>query len=265
MHKQDKIMKDRNRLSIKLVQVFSGVALVLAVAEARGAEQVSASAVQSMVVEANTNAARFKASQNYNDIVSAATSQASAVKADQSFASITPAVSAQSVMTTLGINTTTPDTPSGQDNIGAPNPKVAQGAIEFVSLDMPVASLRQILSDASAYNIPVVIRGLLQNNWKYTTAAITNILQPPGGTSIPGSFEIDPLWFRTFGITQVPALVVVAPGSTCAPQDKACVPAFDVVYGNVPVSRALSLIAQNGSVGQATASQYLKMGGGNDN
>lgn len=258
-------MKDRLNPPLKFGQVLSGIILVLASVETQGATQISTSAVQSMVIEANTNASHFKASQDYKDIVTAATSQAPAVKADQSFASITPAVSAQSVMTTLGLNTTTPGVPSDQGNMAAPNPKVAQGAIEFVSLDMPVASLRQILSDASTYNIPVVIRGLLQNNWKYTTAAITSILQPPGGPSLSGSFEIDPLWFRTFGITQVPALVVVAPGSTCAPQDKTCVPAFDVVYGNVPVSRALSLIAQNGSVGQATASQYLKMGGGNDN
>ena len=258
-------MKDNYKLSPKLGKILSGIILVLASLDAHGVDPVSNEALQSMTSAAYANAARFKASQNYNDIVNAATSQASAVKADQSFASITPSVSAQSVMTTLGLNTTAPGVPSGQGNMGAPNPKVAQGAIEFVSLDMPAASLRQILSDASSYNIPVVIRGLLQNNWKYTTAAITNILQPPGGTSISGSFEIDPLWFRTFGITQVPALVVVAPGSTCAPEDKTCVPAFDVVYGNVPISRALSLIAQNGSVGQATASQYLKMGGGNDN
>lgn len=258
-------MKDVNNLTLRLGQVFLGTILILASLEVHGLDPVSDEALQGMTSAAYANVARFKASQNYKDIVTAATSQAPAVKADRSFASITPAVSAQSVMTTLGLNTTAPGVPSGQDNMGAPNPKVAQGAIEFVSLDMPVASLRQILADASTYNIPVVIRGLLQNNWKYTTAAIESILQPPGGTSIPGSFEIDPLWFRTFGITQVPALVVVAPGSTCAPQDKTCVPAFDVVYGNVPVSRALSLIAQNGSVGQATASQYLKMGGGNDN
>ncbi len=136
--------------------------------------------------------------------------------------------------------------------------KDAQGLIEFISLGMPVASLRQILTDAAHYNIPVVIRGILQNNWTLTSQTIFNLVHPQGEPQINSGVEIDPLWFREFHVDEVPALVAVNPNvAPCEPDDKTCSPSFDVVYGNISIQNALNLIAERGEVASAVAKDAL--------
>ncbi len=233
-------------------KVLLGCALGLAsLGIAKGATPIPDSTLQAMVQGAQDNEAHFKASQGYQDIVQASKVQASTLKPYVSLGKTPPPASYQSVVNTLGLNT---QANNGASN-GPTNPKVATGAIEFVSLSMPVASLRQILTDAARYNIPVVIRGLLQNNWKLTTSVITSILQPSGMPPIQGSFEIDPVWFRTFGISEAPALVVVDPNNACT--TPTCTPSFDVVYGNISIQNALELIRNKGTVGQSLAAEYL--------
>lgn len=137
------------------------------------------------------------------------------------------------------------------------NPHAATGVIVFVSLGMPVVSLRQIITSATELHIPVVVRGLLNNNFKDSAKVLYSVLHPPGEAVINGGLEIDPVWFEGFGITEVPAVVAVPPGVSCTDKTPCTSNQFDVVYGNIPVPEALAIIAKQGSVGRNIAAQVL--------
>lgn len=140
----------------------------------------------------------------------------------------------------------------------------SQGAIEFVSLGMPVELLRQTMKQASVLNIPVVVRGVLNNDFKETARVLNEVIQPqqvdqPG---IKAGISINPKLFREFGITKVPALVIVGKPSQCGSAD--CALDYDVVYGNIPLAQSLKIIAEKGDAGRAVAQNYLRKLGGNN-
>jgi len=101
-------------------------------------------------------------------------------------------------------------------------------AIVFVSFSMPLLSLQQIVQDASRYQIPVVMRGLYNNSFKETAIKIFEVVKENN----QGGILIDPLWFKKCDIKNVPALVINQNDI------------FDVVYGNIPLRRALGIIAE---------------------
>ena len=135
------------------------------------------------------------------------------------------------------------------NNLAAQPPQV----IVFASLGMPRASLHQLLVQADRYQVPVVIRGVLPGGFKSTVQAIhlamANKDQIPVGKNQPqrGGMAIDPNWFRTFGIQQVPAFVTVKDGACLSP-DACSATDFDVLYGNVPLRSALEMLVSDGSV-----------------
>lgn len=113
-----------------------------------------------------------------------------------------------------------------------------KNAMLFVSLGMPKLVLRQYLIQSKELGIPLVIRGLLQNSYPVTAKRIYQILHPKNTEKnfqkeIKGGFEIDPVYFRKFHISVVPALVVTN-GSN-----------YSVVYGNIPIKKLLQLISKN--------------------
>ena len=120
--------------------------------------------------------------------------------------------------------------------------------IVFASLGMPRTSLHQLVMQADQYQVPVVIRGVLPEGFKATVntihKALANENQIPNGDNQPvrGGIAIDPNWFRTFGIKQVPAFVVVKEGA-CSEQGHCSSYDFDVLYGNIPLPSALEIIA----------------------
>ena len=130
--------------------------------------------------------------------------------------------------------------------------KVADGAILFVSLGMPKKLLRQYLKESMQYHISVVIRGLIQNNFRATMSAIYNLIK---GRHLPG-VSIDPIWFREFGIHQVPALVVTSNPNHCA-SVVGCKQPYDVVYGNLSIKALLTKIAEDGQGGKQVANNIL--------
>ncbi len=119
-----------------------------------------------------------------------------------------------------------------QDQGGGQKIQKAKGVMLFVSLGMPTLVLRQYLQQSEQYHIPVVIRGLLNNDYATTNDALYKILHPENKDPIDSGVEIDPLWFKDFGISKVPALVVVDDQQN-----------FAVVYGNVPMQKLLSIVA----------------------
>lgn len=106
-------------------------------------------------------------------------------------------------------------------------------AILFVSLGMPKLALRQYLLQSKQLGIPLVIRGLLNNSYPDTAKRIYQILHPKntGKKSISGGFEIDPVYFKKFHISVVPALVINSGIHS------------SVIYGNIPIQKLLQLTA----------------------
>lgn len=93
----------------------------------------------------------------------------------------------------------------------------------FVSFSMPDTLLKQALAEAAAYQIPVLLNGLIANSMAKTAAKLMSLSQ-----AIPNlTLQIDPTAFERFGIHQVPALVV-AEGQR-----------FDVLYGNLRIKEGL--------------------------
>lgn len=133
-----------------------------------------------------------------------------------------------------------------------------QGVMIFVSLSMPKPSLRQILVEARAYKIPVLIRGLVNNSFKDTKAKMDNILQQ-GNHILNGATELNPMWFRQFNIQKVPAFVSYKRGENCSLGHLCQNVKYDVLYGNISVDQALGFLANKAvSVNANIAGNYLK-------
>lgn len=102
--------------------------------------------------------------------------------------------------------------------------------VYFVSFSIPEKQLVTLIQSAEKLNIPVYIRGLVNNDMRATTKAILYLAQK---YNIQGVL-IDPLRFDYYQINSVPALV------------KKCGDKFDVVFGNVNLEQSLNLIKSQG-------------------
>ena len=140
--------------------------------------------------------------------------------------------------------------------------KPALQAVVFVSFSMPTLSLKQIIQDAAYYQIPVVVRGLHENSFRKTIGKIFDLVKETN----KGGVLINPNWFKEYDIKVVPA-VVVTDGVNSNKETKANqktdnreVNKFDVVYGNIHLKRALTIIADKGSFAHI-AKTVLNRGG----
>ncbi|MBU0744240.1 MAG: type-F conjugative transfer system pilin assembly protein TrbC [Gammaproteobacteria bacterium] len=115
--------------------------------------------------------------------------------------------------------------------------KPAPQAIIFVSLSMPNLSLQQTIQDSVRYQVPIVIRGLYKNSFRKTMEKIFDLIKEKN----KGGILINPVWFKKYDIKVVPA-VVVSQGDGIDGKN------YDVIYGNIPLKRALTLIAERGDV-----------------
>ena len=147
----------------------------------------------------------------------------------------------------------------------------APQAVVFVSFSMPTLSLKQIIQDAAHYQIPVVVRGLRENSFRKTIEKIFDLVKEDN----KGGILINPVWFRKYDIKTVPAVVV-----SCGEADASCeenkkngkneksvksdggdgFKKTDVVYGNIPLKRALTIIAERGDAPKV-AKDILNRGG----
>ena len=118
------------------------------------------------------------------------------------------------------------------------------GVMIFASLGMPDASLKQLLRQASEHNVPIVLRGLWQNDFKATANKIQSLILSETDT-ILGGFEINPVWFKQFGITHVPAFVAVKKGA-CLGEPPCDTANYDVLYGNISLYNAFELLQKQG-------------------
>ena len=130
----------------------------------------------------------------------------------------------------------------------------------FTSLSVPAASWRQWARDAARIGAPMVLRGVAAGSLRATVRHIGDRL---GGHD--AGVAVDPRLFRLFGVTRVPAVVVV-PGGVPPCTSRGCAgdpaPPHDRVTGNIGLVAALETIAAEGSVGRDAARRHLQRLGG---
>lgn len=123
---------------------------------------------------------------------------------------------------------------------GQQKPKNVDGAVLFVSFSMPESLLFALGDEASRFNIPLVINGLVDGDFKKTIQRFKHLNQE--ATKRHLNFQgvsIDPVWFTQYRISSVPALVVTH-GSSCQSETRCPDASFDVVYGNANLKKALN-------------------------
>ena len=143
--------------------------------------------------------------------------------------------------------------------ITGPRPNTPE-ILLFTSLSVPPASWRQWARDAARIGAPLVLRGVGAGGLRATVKRIGDRL----GGAEPG-IAIDPRLFRLFGVTRVPAVVVV-PGGVPPCESRGCsedpAPAHDRVTGNIGLVAALEAVAAEGSAGRDVARRHLQGLGG---
>lgn len=113
----------------------------------------------------------------------------------------------------------------------------------FISLSMPEATLKRLVSQAARAKASLLIRGLLNGSLRDTVARTQALL---AGQSV--AFQIDPQAFERYAITQVPSFVLVregADGTPCGDGGRgSCAPPNDYVRlaGDVSLDYALGNI-----------------------
>lgn len=127
----------------------------------------------------------------------------------------------------------------------------------FISDSMPRASLEQWFAQAQQFGVPIILRGLIDDSLLATKQWIKPLIEHANGK---GGVQINPIAFQTYGVHQVPAVVITDEATECQ-SNQSCMPfVFDVVYGNVSFTTALKIIAEKGEVGNSAAKQlFAKM------
>ncbi len=132
----------------------------------------------------------------------------------------------------------------------------------FTSLSVPAASWRQWAHEAAIFGVPLVLRGVSEDGLPATAREIGARL---GGAE--AGIAVDPRLFRLFGVTRVPAVVVV-PGGVPPCRSRGCAddpaPPHDLVTGNIGLAAALEAVADEGDSGRTVAQALLERVGGED-
>ena len=126
----------------------------------------------------------------------------------------------------------------------------------FTSLSVPAASWRQWARNAARTGALLVLRGVGEGGLPETAKVIGERL---GGAE--AGVAIDPRLFRLFGVTRVPAVVVV-PGGVPACRSRGCAddpaPPHDRIVGNIGLAAALETVAEEGDAGREVAKAHLE-------
>lgn len=112
----------------------------------------------------------------------------------------------------------------------------------FISLSMPMESLKAWSEQAQKIHAPIIIRGLLNDSFVDTQKAVKQMTLHSHGGAI-----IDPRLFQTYHITQVPAVVIrQIAASSCLSNQSCWQPKDDeVVMGDVGLEGALKVISES--------------------
>lgn len=128
------------------------------------------------------------------------------------------------------------------------NDQNSNDALLFISFSMPNALILNLSDQAHQYHIPIVIRGLVDNDVKKTLQKILALKTMAKKThQLFTGVSVDPVWFSQFDITAVPAFVVTHRPEECEPQKRCTHQPFDVIYGNQSIQDSLIEISKDGS------------------
>lgn len=117
--------------------------------------------------------------------------------------------------------------------------KPISSVLIFVSFSMPTQSIEAYLRDAKKINASVVIRGLIDNSFQKTFQRMASLVKASGGEGV----ELNPIWFKRFGIQAVPAIVVIPEGSACFTKEICNKDSdFDVMAGDITLATSLRVI-----------------------
>lgn len=140
-------------------------------------------------------------------------------------------------------------------------PQGADGALLFVSFSMPSPLLFALVDEAALYNIPVVINGLVDGDFKKTIETFKRLSADAKKQHLNfKGVSIDPVWFTQFQIKSVPALVVTERLKSIETEGEDLNQPFDVVYGNARIKNSLELISNKGDAAAARAKTILEQG-----
>ena len=129
-------------------------------------------------------------------------------------------------------------------------------ALLFISFSMPEALIESILKDAHRFHIKVVIRGLINNDFRQTLQRLFTLQK-----KIPTPVLINPLWFETFSVDQVPTLVVTSPTAHCQAKRRCEESQFEMIAGSQSVEQKLRRIMDDSRIASLTAKHLLQRGG----
>ncbi len=82
------------------------------------------------------------------------------------------------------------------------NDKITDKLLVFVTLTMPIHSLKELLQQAAKYKAVLILRGLKDNSFKQTLAVLQELNAAPDS-----GFEINPELFARFKIDKVPVFI----------------------------------------------------------
>ncbi len=126
--------------------------------------------------------------------------------------------------------------------------KAAPKLYVFVSYSMPESSIRNLYRDANQIGAPLLVRGLINNNFTDTARKMVQILGTKDRSRKKTSILINPILFKKFGIKRVPAFVFIKGEdfSLSCRTKKACeasAPEHDVVYGDITLKKAVETLS----------------------
>ena len=138
---------------------------------------------------------------------------------------------------------------NGREEITAP--------IVFVSFSMPESDIKNLINEMHKVKGGVVIRGLIDDDFKKTTAKISSLQ-----TKDNAGVLIDPTLFQLFEIKTVPTYIIpLQPIEPCMDKDKSCKqPKHIKATGAVSFRYVLDLVERTGSAEEKLlASKYSAM------
>ena len=121
-------------------------------------------------------------------------------------------------------------------------PNASDQALLLVSFSMPPKLLVSLIEQAQDWQIPVVMRGLIEGDIQKTMQAIQKLNV---NSKEPG-VVINPLWFKQFNVEKVPALIITKRPNNCHSQTICFEQPFDVIYGNINIKKGLEILAEKG-------------------
>lgn len=125
---------------------------------------------------------------------------------------------------------------------GAVVPSNDPRLLAFVSFSMPEATLMRLAEQASVAGATLVLRGLVDGSMRQTVAKAQRLV---GSRQV--AFQIDPLAFDRFGVSVVPAFVLLRRGAeprSCDAGSCFAADAFAMTAGDVSIRYALEFISR---------------------